>query len=248
MQRTVAVALLLTAVLGTAKYTIDLAREKTLAIAARDDADRRRAQAEALIGFMLGDLRKRLEPVGRLDILDEVGDKSMAYFAAVPEATLTDGELLRRSTALYQIGDVRIAQGNLVAATPPLLESLALAKTLVDRNPNDGERLFGLAQSHYWVGFVHFRRNDLLLAEREFQAYLDIATRLTGLDPAREDWQRELAYANSNIGSVLQERGELAGALARFRACLSIEQALPQDRRPTPTCGMPSPRHTASSA
>ena len=31
-------------------------------------------QAEDLIGFMLGDLRKRLEPVGRLEILEDVPD------------------------------------------------------------------------------------------------------------------------------------------------------------------------------
>src|SRR5215212_8760950 len=74
------------AALGTAKYVVDLNRERTLAFAARDDANRRREQAEGLIGFMLGDLRKKLEPVGRLEILDDVGNRAMEYFAAVPEA------------------------------------------------------------------------------------------------------------------------------------------------------------------
>ena len=140
-------ALIVAAVAGAAKYTYDLARERTIAVAARDEANRRRGQAEDLIGFMLGDLRKNLEPVGRLDVLDGVGGKAMAYFAAVPAASLSDEELLRRSTALYQIGEVRIAQGNLEAATAPLEESLTLAQTLVSRQPNDGERVFGLAQS-----------------------------------------------------------------------------------------------------
>src|SRR4029077_14370510 len=45
---------------------------------ARREADQRRRQAEDLIGFMLGDLRPKLEEVGRLDILDEVGDRAMA--------------------------------------------------------------------------------------------------------------------------------------------------------------------------
>jgi len=34
-------------------------------------------------------------------------------FASVPAALLSDEELLRRSTALYQIGEVRIAQGGI---------------------------------------------------------------------------------------------------------------------------------------
>ena len=219
-------ALVLTASLGAAKYTTDLARERTAAVAARDEADRRRVQAEDLIGFMLGNLRTKLESVGRLEILDDVGTKAMGYFAAVPESALSDTELLRRSTALYQIGDVRIAQGNLEGATKPLEESLALARTLVQRNPGDGDRLFGLGQSHYWVGYVHWRRRDLDDALQHFNAYLDVAAQLSALDPGRADWRRELAYANSNIGSVLQERHDLPGALQRFRACLDIERAL----------------------
>ena len=225
--RNAAIAVLvLAAVLGAAKYTTDLARERTAAVAARDEADRRRGQAEDLIGFMLGTLRSRLESVGRLEILDEVGTKAMGYFAAVPEATLSDTELLRRSTALYQIGDVRIAQGNLEGATKPLEESLALARMLVERNPGDGERLFGLGQSHYWVAYVHLRRRNLEAALHHFKAYLDVATRLTAMDPGRADWRRELAYAHSNIGSVLQERHDLHGALERFTACLTIQRGL----------------------
>lgn len=218
--------ILLAALMGAIKYTVDLARERTLAVAAREEADRRRVQAEDLIGFMLGDLRKRLEPVGRLEILDEIGNKAMDYFAAVPETDLSDEELLRRSAALYQIGEVRIAQGNLEGAAPPLQESLALARTLVERRPDDGDRIFGLAQSHFWVGFVDWRRHRLDAAEREFRAYLQLAERLVSIDPARDDWRRELAYATSNIGSVLEARGDLDGALEQYRASVVVEQAL----------------------
>src|SRR5438874_726070 len=40
------------------------------AIQARDAARDQRRQAESLIGFMLGDLRDKLEPIGKLDALD----------------------------------------------------------------------------------------------------------------------------------------------------------------------------------
>ena len=228
--RNLAVAALAVAAFGGAtKYTIDLARERTIAVVARDDAERRRAQAEDLIGFMLGDLREKLEPVGRLDVLDGVGAKAMDYFASVPASALSDAELLSRSTALYQIGEVRIAQGNLPAAAQPLQESLTLAEALVARSPGDGNRLFNLAQSHYWVGFVHWRRHELDAAETQFQAYLDVARRLVALDGTKADWRREMAYASSNIGSVLQARGDLEGALEKFRETLAIEESLLAD-------------------
>jgi tetratricopeptide (TPR) repeat protein/tRNA A-37 threonylcarbamoyl transferase component Bud32 len=221
-----AAAVLVVAALGATKYVVDLGRERTLALAARDDANRRREQAEGLIGFMLGDLRKKLEPVGRLEILNDVGNRAMDYFAAVPESTLSETELLRRSTALYQIGTVRIAQGRLEEATKPLEASRALVAAMVARKPNDLERLYELGQSEFWVGYVHWRRRHLDEALARFNAYVDISERLVAAAPQNGDYQLELSSANSNIASVLQERGDLAGALERFKASLRIDRSL----------------------
>ena len=46
----------------------EISCERTAAVNAREDAIRRRGRAEALIGFMLGDLRAKLTRVGRLDV------------------------------------------------------------------------------------------------------------------------------------------------------------------------------------
>lgn len=230
IRRLVIAAVVLLAVLGATKYFVDLSRERTSAVAARREADRRRGQAEGLIGFMLGDLRKRLADVGRLDILDDVGAKALDYFAAVPESSLTDDELADRSAALYQIGDVRIKQGRLADAVTPLVQSLALARALADRHPNDGKRLFDLAQSQFWVGFVEWRQRRLGPALVHFREYLRIAGRLVEIDGKNVDWRLELASANSNIGSVLEEQGDLDGALERFRATQAIEGGLLEQR------------------
>jgi tetratricopeptide (TPR) repeat protein/predicted Ser/Thr protein kinase len=208
------------------KYTVDLRHERSQALAAREDADRRRQQAEDLIGFMLGDLRRKLEPAGQLEILDEIGARAMAYFASVPASSLSDEELLRRSTALYQIGSVRISQGRLEAATPPLSESLSLARALVARRPDDTERIYELGQSHFWVGYVHWQRRDLEAALEQFRAYLALSRRLVEKSPDNADWQQELSSAHSNLASVLQESGDLEGALEGFRACLALDRAL----------------------
>lgn len=189
-------------------------------------AEMRRTQAEELIGFMLTDLRDRLEPLGKLEILDGVGASALKYFAAVPEAELTSEELARRSQALYQIGDVRIRQGDLAAALPPLEESLALARALAEREPQSAERLFGLGQSHYWVGRVSWQKGDLAGARPHFDAYLEISQRLVAMDATRLDYQLELAYATSNLGSVLEAEGKLEEAVAAYRRTLEINQKL----------------------
>jgi eukaryotic-like serine/threonine-protein kinase len=188
-------------------------------------AELRRGQAEDLIGFMLTDLRSRLDPLGKLEILDEVGKRAMVYFAAVPEEELSDEELARRSQALYQIGDVRIKQGDLTGALKPLQESLALARALAERDPT-AERLFGLGQSEFWVGYIGFEKGDLVAARPHFEAYRDLSERLVRMKPQRAEYQMELAYAHSNLGSMQLQAGELSGAVASFEKTLAIKQRL----------------------
>jgi len=208
------------------KYTFDLKRERALAVEARDEASQRRAQAEDLIGFMLGDLRTKLEPVGRLDILDDVGDKALDYFESVDPSRLTGEELFRQSQALTQIGQVRMDQGNLDAAARAFRQSLTLARDLVGRDPDNQEWLAGQGAAHFWVGSVLWFQSDLEGAETEFEQYLRIAERLVEMDPQKPEWRLELAYANSNIGSVKEAQGDLDAALDRYRSTLAAKQEL----------------------
>jgi tetratricopeptide (TPR) repeat protein len=189
-------------------------------------AELRRGQAEDLIGFMLTDLRDKLDPLGKLEILDDVGKRAMGYFASVPRAELSDEELARRSQALYQLGDVRIRQGKLSQALAPLQESLSLAQALADRDPHNRERLFGLGQSHFWVGYVSWEQGDLAAARPQFKAYRDLSERLVRMDPQRPEYQMELAYAYSNLGSLQRQAGDLAPALASFEKTLALKQQL----------------------
>ncbi len=199
-------------------------------LANRRAADRR-AQAEDMIGYMLTSLRQKLAAVGRLEILDEIGERAMAYFSAVPEAELSDDELAFRSRALYQIGEVRLERFDFSGALPPLEESLDLAQALADRAAQNPRRLFDLGQSHFWVGKAYWDQQKSAAARHHFEAYLDLSERLVELRGENLDYQLELAYAQSNLGSVLQELGELGAARQRFSATLEINQEL-VDREP----------------
>ena len=221
---------------GGIKYTLDLDRERTV-------AEQRRDQAEGLIGFMLGDLREKLKPIGRLDILDGVGDEALDYFAAVPEAELSSEELFRRATALSQIGDVRIEQGKLEAAMEPIQESLALSKQLVARDPQNAQWQLGLGASHYYIGAVLMNRGEPRGALEHWEAYHSIASALAAKDPVNTRYRSELFMAGSNLGAAYQAQGELESARARFddalKAAASLAATDSKSRRrqiwPTPT-------------
>ena len=204
---------------GGIKYTLDLDRERTV-------AEQRRDQAEGLIGFMLGDLREKLKPIGRLDILDGVGDEALDYFAAVPEAELSSEELFRRATALSQIGDVRIEQGKLEAAMEPIQESLALSKQLVARDPQNAQWQLGLGASHYYIGAVLMNRGEPRGALEHWEAYHSIASALAAKDPVNTRYRSELFMAGSNLGAAYQAQGELESARARFDDALKAAASL----------------------
>lgn len=235
LRRIAAAAALMVAILAGVKYTFDLRAERSLAVAAQAEAERRRGQAEDLIQFMLGDLRERLESVGRLDALDGVAAKALDYFASVGAEQLTDADLFRRSRALTQIGEVRIAQGDLGAARKVLNEARAASSDLVARQPRNGDWLMGLGAIEFWLGNVDWLQGDLAAAEERFRAYLAVADRLVAIDGAKPEWRMEQAYAHSNLGTVQNARGDVDAALEHFRLTVDVERQLvvadPKDPR-----------------
>ena len=72
------------------------------AMQATEEAVQQRSAAEDLVEFMLSDLRQRLEPVGRLDVLDAVGEKALSYYDAQEQAGLDADSLGRRARARHR--------------------------------------------------------------------------------------------------------------------------------------------------
>jgi eukaryotic-like serine/threonine-protein kinase len=193
---------------------------------ARTVAEQRRSQAEELVSYLVGDLSARLQPIGKLELLDEAAARALGYFAAVPSSELTPDELYRRSQALVQLGQVRVNQGELTKAMPAFREALAQARDLALRDPGNADWQVQLGAGHFWVGYVHYLRGALDSALTQFRPYLDISQRLVRRDPSRAEWQLELGYAYSNLGSVREAQGDLPGALEAFRYTLGVKERL----------------------
>jgi tetratricopeptide (TPR) repeat protein len=218
-----AVALLVS---GAAKYTVDLERERTVAVAAREEADRRREQAESLIGFMLGDLRARLQEVGRLDVLDAVGNEATKYFNAVPLQSLSGDELFRRSQSIYQIGQIRQAEGNLKAASEAYRDSIAFAQQAVALDPTNGEWQIGLGNARFYAGEALRVAGDLTGAMREYQAYRDIAQRLVEREPQNERWLLELSYGLAAVAFIHEADGDFESARRELESAQQLKEDL----------------------
>ncbi len=226
LRRLAAVAALILVALGAAKYTIDLARERTVAVTAREDAVRRRQQAETLIGFMLGNLRAKLQQAGRLELLEDVGREATAYFNAVPPSAMSGEELFRRSQASYQIGQIRQAEGRMTEAAAAYRESLMIAQQVAARDPANGEWQLGLGTAHFYLGEALRQQSDLPEAMREYAAYRDIAQRLADRDPRNERWALELSYGHGAVAAVQESQGDLEGAQKALELALRVKEDL----------------------
>lgn len=182
------------------------------AYVARNDAQRRQAQAEDILGFMLGDLRDKLTTVGRLDLMRSVDDKATGYFATLDPRDLSDRALQEQARSLTGIGQVRLDEGHHAQAAAAFAEAHARSLALLARAPHDGQRLFDLAQAEYWIGFVAFSHDRYDDAGHWFRKYRDSAITLAAMDADNIDWQREVAYGHHNLAVLDERQGRYAAA------------------------------------
>jgi serine/threonine protein kinase len=221
---TLVLVLLGASAVGAAIQARRVARARAVAVA-------REGQAEELIGFMLGDLRDKLTALGRLDLLDAVGDRALAYFAAVPASQLSSEELYRRAEALQQLGEVRISQGKLAPAGDLMRQSIEIAAGLAAKDSLNGRWQIGLARSQFWAGNVDWELGNVDSALMHFLPFVTISKRLIAHYPDSLGYREELAYALNNIGFAKQAKGDLAGAVEWYRSSRGINQEL-VDLRP----------------
>jgi hypothetical protein len=193
---------------------------------ARNDALRRQAQAEDLLDFMLVDLHKNLEKVGRLDLLDSVYDKATGYFASLDSRDFTDTTLSHQAELLYKIGQVRLTQARYPEALASFQSAYARSSALAQRHPRVGERLFDRGQAEYWVGFVYWQSRDLVRAREWLTRYRDTCRAVYAIDPNKPEWQHELSYGDLNLAVLDLERGDLTQAEEGFKRARATLQAL----------------------
>ena len=207
-----------------------------LAIEARREAERQRAEAESLVEYMLTDLRGRLRAVGRLDLLTAVGQRGLTYYAHQDLRRLTPDSLERRARILHALGEDDEQRGDLDAALAKFIEAKRATAPLLAAEPRNPERIFAHAQSEFWVGSVARQRNDRAAAGQAFSAYLRLAEQLVALQPDNVDYLREVGYAQGSLCALaLSDPPDPTAALRACAAALSqmeaVSRRLPGDRK-----------------
>ncbi len=212
----------------TALHGLDEARE------ARQVADQRRADAEGLVQFMLGDFADNLRPIGRLDLLDGVGQQALEYLARQDHDDAPQ-TVLNRARALKTLGEVQVTRQQFELAQRSLNEAERLVRPWLGRESElRADFLFEAGNIEFWLGAIAYRLEDLESTERYWRNYLAHAEALAELEPEDPRSETELGYAYNNLGTLAEQRGELVDALGYFERVTQLRRTLitaPDDSR-----------------
>jgi tetratricopeptide (TPR) repeat protein len=211
-------------VIGAMKYTIDLRRERSEAIAARAEAEARRDRANELVAYMIKDIRAKLGYAGRLDIMDATSDKVLSHFQSMQPERTSATEASMNVQALVQIGGAQIARGRLAAARVLLQQALTLGEATLARFPNDAELRFNTATAHAVMSTALDRSGDLDGAIQHARVFAGMVNEVARRRPDNPDYVRNLASAHSNLGTLYDRREEIEASLREVELAVAVKR------------------------
>ena len=221
------------AVLGLMGLTGVSVLQAQRAEAAEARAEQRRLQSDELLSYMLGDFSDKLRPIGKLELLDNIGGRALRHLAA--ETPTQPVERLNRAKALTVIGEVRVNRRELDAALDPL----QAARTLLAGDPPEpglvGPWRKAQGAAAFWLGQVRSLQRDRGAAQAAWEDYRTVSLAWLRAAPGDAEATLELSYANTNLGMLALEGGQLQEAARAFEESVRLKrlavQAAPGDKR-----------------
>ena len=215
---------------GVATYAVFQEREakkqRKLALAQEQRANTARQSAEEILNYLLNQLSGKLEPIGHLDIVEDVQKQVETYYKNLG---FTEGDLKAAynwATLLQQEGDRLLAQGDLKGAKAKYQEKLEISLKLVKLDPTEATWQRSLSVAYESLGDVLKNQGDLDAAKVQYQHELENRRLLAKEDPSNYSRQRDLAVCYKRLGDILKEQGDLSGARLQYEQNFEITKAL----------------------
>ena len=206
-------------VLALASFLILQTRE------AEREAAEQRAQAAALITYMVDDLEERLNDYEEVGELDAGLSQALNYFGAVDAGSMDDEFLEQYRVVLIGVGSVRIRQGKLAEALETFERAAELSRIFIQRAERDARQWYELAQNTYYIGEAYWEMQNVAAAAEKMAASLDHARRAAELEPDNDAYALEVVFGLNNMGAVYTR-------LKRYpEATSALEGSLEQNRQ-----------------
>jgi eukaryotic-like serine/threonine-protein kinase len=161
---TSAALVLAAAMAGVAGYAVlherEAKKQQKLALAQERRANAARQSSEEILNYLLNQLSGKLEPIGHLDIVEDVQKQVETYYKNLGFSERDPNAANNWATLLQQEGDRLLAQGDLNGAKTKYQEELAIAQKLVEQVPGEAPWQRSLTVAYESLGDVLMSQGD----------------------------------------------------------------------------------------
>lgn len=199
-------------------------------------AERKRVEAENLMGFMIGDFADKLRSVKRMDLLEGISEQALAYVeAAQEEESGWFGSIgqepsfelrFQHALSLQAMAEVRYYRDDPDTARQLYEQADKGLGALLEAQPNNFELLKAAGANAFWLGNIAFEAHNLNLAGEQLKRYLAVSEEMLTLEPDSDTALMEVSYATNSIGSVAFRQLDFAQALLYFESSLAYKQLI----------------------
>ena len=155
--------------------------------------------------------------------------KAAEAFQKARAAAERSGDQRTEMVAANRLGDVRLKQGDTVAALAAYRSGFAIAETLAQRDPANTEWQRDLSVSHTKIGDVLVSQGEGDGALKAYRTALAIRETLAQRDPANTQWERDLI-----VSCVKLAETEPSAAKSYLSRALGIARTMQSQGRLAP--------------
>ncbi|MEG3767562.1 winged helix-turn-helix domain-containing protein [Alteromonas sp. 14N.309.X.WAT.G.H12] len=202
---------------------------------AQSMAERKRKEAENLMGFMIGEFADKLRSVKRMDLLEGISKRALKYVEQSqqdnnqglfsPSLPPPSFELrFQHGLTLQALAEVRYYRDDVETAKQYYEDAEIRLTELLEEAPHHFELLKAAGANAFWLGQIAYDKQDLHTAQQDFDRYTALSQKMVDLFPDNADAQLELSYAYNTLGSVAFEAQNYEQALDYFNKSLVIKK------------------------
>ncbi|WP_415840506.1 hypothetical protein, partial [Roseateles saccharophilus] len=206
--------------------TVSLLQARRAEMAERQ-AQARRQQAEHLLSYLLGEVASQLRPVGRLSLLEGIGQQALQVLGSPdPSEAVSTEDLLKRVKALLMLAEVNLQKERFDVASDALAAAERWFQQAQRQSPEDETVLRQGTQLEFWLGELASRQGQVGQALQHWTRYQDIALQWVGKAPNADEPLLELSHARSNLGTLALRSLSLDEARRQFNLALEFSRSL----------------------
>ena len=185
-------------------------------------AEERRAQADDLLGFMVGEFADKVRPLGRLDLLGGVSGQALNYLSSIENKEI--GTSIKHAKALQIFGEVALAKGDKLSAQRSFQLAFDQLKHIREKDQNEISHIKDLGIISYWRGKVHLDQNQFDQAKEHFSSYKLYSEEFLQFNPKETEALLEVSYAYNNLGTLALRQGKYQEAVIAFEKSVHHKQ------------------------